>query len=68
MHQVWCRCKASKVAAVVFPTAKFSQRRRCAEIDAPLVKIKKLNFAVVSIVKEIQRIISILFIFMNYSG
>jgi len=44
MHQVWCRCKASKAAAVAFPTAKLSQRRRCAEIDAPLVKINKINF------------------------
>ena len=42
MHQVWCICEASKVAAVVFLTAKLSQRRRCAEIDAPLVKINKI--------------------------
>ena len=44
MRQVWCRCKASKAAAVAFPTAKLSQRRRCAEIDAPLVKINKMIF------------------------
>ncbi len=42
MYQVWCRCKASKVAAVVFPTAKLSQRSRCAEMDAPMVKKNKM--------------------------
>ena len=44
MHQVWCICKASKVAAVVFSTAKLSQQCTYAEMDASLVKINKMIF------------------------